>query len=413
MSDERAGAGALAGLRVLDLSDGLAAYASRLLGDLGAEVIRVEPPTGSRLRSQGPLIDGSSGRGVSAFEKFVNAGKKSVTLNVEADDGRRLLLQLIEQSDVLIETFPPEWAEGVGLSPAAIGRRNPRLVHVSVTPFGRGLGPGVVDVDLTILAAGGLLHLGGYRDAEPVAAYGGQSRFAASLFAATAALVGVLDRERTGAGTWVDVSAQECVAQALEDSVATFDLTGHVRERLGSEPREAGSGIYRCADGYVAMVAGRLGTARAWQALVSWLNEDGVDGAHELSDEWWAELPNRQSERGIARFGEVFGAFAGQRSRASLYMEAQRRGIALSPVNDVPGVLADPQLEAREFWVSVHDPELGQPLTYPGPPYRLSLTPARRALPAPRPGEHNGEVLCGRLGLSQAQYEQLVESGAS
>jgi benzylsuccinate CoA-transferase BbsE subunit len=184
-----------------------------------------------------------------------------------------------------------------------------------------------------------------------------------------------------------------------------------VRERLGAEPREAGSGIYRCADGYVAMVAGRLGTARAWQSLVEWLVEEGVHGATELQDEWWSRLPNRQSERGITSFGEVFGLYTAGRTRAELYAEAQRRGIALSPVNDIAAVLADRQLAARDFWVAVDDGQLGRKLTYPGPPYRLTATPARAARAAPRIGEHNGQVLRERLGLSPEQYAQLVEAG--
>jgi benzylsuccinate CoA-transferase BbsE subunit len=408
MSDEP---NALAGLRVIDASGELAAYAARLLGDLGAEVIRVEPPTGSPVRMRSPLVSEPYGRGTSAFDLFVNAGKLSVTLDLGHADGRSLLVRLAEQADILLETFEPEWADAVGLSPSELRRVNPRLIHVSVTPFGRSLSAAANDDDLTILAAGGLLHLGGYRDAEPVAAYGGQSRFAASLFATTAALIGVLDRERTGQGRWVDVSAQECVAQALEDSVATYDLTGEVRERLGSEPREAGSGIYRCADGYVAMVAGRLGTARAWQSLIDWLVKEEVDGATELLDPWWSQLPNRQSERGISRFGEVFGRFTAGRPRADLYAEAQRRGIALSPVNDVAAVLADAQLAKRGFWVLVDDPQAGRTMTYPGPPYRLSATPARAARPAPRPGEHNVAVLRDRLGLTSDQYEQLLEAG--
>lgn len=139
------------------------------------------------------------------------------------------------------------------------------MIHVIVTPFGQGLSPdwGPVD-DLIVLGAGGLLYLGGYRDAGPVAASGGQSRYAASIFAAVATLVALIDRERSGRGTTIDVSAQECIAQALEDSVPTFALTGQERMRYGTVAREAGTGMYACSDGYVSMVAGRLGTARAW-----------------------------------------------------------------------------------------------------------------------------------------------------
>jgi crotonobetainyl-CoA:carnitine CoA-transferase CaiB-like acyl-CoA transferase len=159
------------------------------------------------------------------------------------------------------------------------------------------------------------------------------------------------------------------------------------------------------------MVAGRLGTAKAWQSLIDWLVEELGAGAAELQEEWWLELPNRQSEHGIRRFGEIFGRFLATRLRADLYAEAQRRGIALSPVNDVPAVMADPQLQARDFWVAVDDPQVGRTLTYPGPPYRLSATPPLPARPAPRPGEHNLAVLRDRLDLTSDEYEQLLEAG--
>jgi benzylsuccinate CoA-transferase BbsE subunit len=246
-----------------------------------------------------------------------------------------------------------------------------------------------------------------------VAAYGGQSGYAASLFAAVAASIALLERERTGRGGWIDVSAQACVAQALEDAVATFDLTGAVRRRLGGEPREAGTGIYACADGYVSMVAGRLGTARAWRSLVAWLVEEGTPGAEELQAPEWSDHPFRQTEEATARFGRVFARFAGARTREQLYHEAQARGIALSPVNDIAAVLADPQLASRDFFTTVDDPVLTGPATYPGPPYRLSATPARAARPAPVSGANGRELWVDELGLDAAEVASQAEAGVA
>lgn len=396
-NDREDAAGPLTGIRVLDVTEALGAYASRLFADLGADVIRVEPPADDAA----PSID--------LHDRFANAGKRSITLDLHRDEGRQLLRRLLARSDVLFESFDPSWADAHGLTPERLAEDHPRLVHASITPFGRDQTDGAVpDDDLTILAAGGLLHLGGYPDAEPVVAYGMQSHVAASLFAAVAALVAILDRERTGRGRWADISAQECVAQALEDSVATYDLTGHVRVRLGSEPREAGSGIYPCADGYVAMVAGRLGTARAWQALVEWLVEAGVDGAVTLTAPEWSTLIHRQRPASIDTFGRIFGRFAATRTRQDLYVEAQRRQIALSPVNDIAAVLADPQLAARGFFVTVDDPSSGRSFTYPGPPYRLSGTPARPARPAPAHGADSAAILGDELGLAPLEVESAL-----
>lgn len=395
INEPGAGGGPLAGLRVIDATVSLGAYAARLLADLGADVVRIEP-LGRSARDD-------------FFDRFANSGKRSIALNLGHTEGRDVLRRLLDRSDALIEAFPASWADEHDLGPPAIAERHPTLVHVSVSAFGRDRTAGRPDDDLSLLAAGGLLHLGGYPDAEPMAAYGRQSHVAASLFAAVAALVGVLDRTRLDRGRWLDVSAQEAVAQAVEDSVATYELTGQIRERLGSEPREAGTGVYRCADGFVTMVAGRLGTTKAWHALVAWMREAAVPGADELAGPEWATLQHRQRAASIAQFGVIFGAFAADRTRFELYRDAQHRGIALSPVNDVAAVFEDPQLAAREFFVDVEDPKLGR-LRYPGPPYRLSRTPASPARPAPEPGQHTDEVL-GDIDLSDEAIASLHSAG--
>ena len=332
----------------------------------------------------------------------MNAGKRSIVVDLERSGGRSIVEGLIASADVLFETFSDATATHLAMTPNALAALNPRLVHVSITPFGRGRTTDTVDDDdLTIMAAGGLLALGGYRDTEPIVAYGGQSRFAASIFGAVGALVALLDRESTGAGRWIDVSAQECVAQGGEDSVAAFEMTGRTRRRHGSEAAEAGSGAYPCADGMVAMVAGRVGTAKAWRSLVAWLVEAGAPGAADLLEPEWSELPFRQSANAISRFATIFGDFARTRTRQELYREAQDRGIALAPVNDMAGVLRDQQLLARAFWVRVPDEEFGIDATFPGPPYRLSLTPAMPARPAPA------------LGLDDVNLVRVAVSDAS
>ncbi|HEY2887230.1 MAG TPA: CoA transferase, partial [Candidatus Limnocylindrales bacterium] len=324
----------------------------------------------------------------------------SVVVDLESAAGRELLARLISTADVLLETYPAAEAERLGLEPATLAAAHPRLVHVSVTPFGRDRTPeNVRDDDLTIMAAGGLLHFGGYPDTGPVVAYGGQARNAASLFAAVAALVGLYQRIATGRGDWIDVSAQECVAQALEDAVPTYEMTGRVRQRLGADAREAGTGVYPCADGLVSMVAGRVGTAKAWAALVTWLVQSGAPGAAALQAEAWSSIAYRQRPEAIAQFGTIFSAFARTRSRLDLYRAAQARGIALSPVNDIAHLLEDPQLAARGFWVDVEEPLVGGAATFPGPPYRLSATPAAPARPAPSIGQDTEAVLAG-LGSS-------------
>jgi crotonobetainyl-CoA:carnitine CoA-transferase CaiB-like acyl-CoA transferase len=140
--------------------------------------------------------------------------------------------------------------------------------------------------------------------------------------------------------------------------------------------------------------------------------EDGVTGADELTRPEWSTLQHRQRPDAIERFGILFGKFAGQRTRLELYREAQGRGIALSPVNDIAAVLEDPQLAARKFFVTVDDPQLGRTLTYPGQPYRLSATPASRARPAPQPGADSETIIRDELRVPETEVRSLRRAGA-
>jgi benzylsuccinate CoA-transferase BbsE subunit len=330
----------LADVTVVEVAGELNGYAGRLLADLGAHVTLVGDP------------------GLPEHEhRFLHHGKATCTE----------LAELLPTADVVLLSGGAD----APVDLAAIRAAAPDAVVAVLTPYGlEGPRADCVSTDLTRLAAGGLLWLGGYPDGEPVAVYGGQSSLATGIYGAVAVLLALLD----GRPATIEVSAQEVLTQALETSLADYELTGVVRRRAGSEPREAGTGVYPCADGYVSMVAGRLGTAEAWTRLREWLVEEGTPGAHELWADGWNELPFRQRPESVARFSEIFGAFAATRSKQELYAEAQRRSIALAPVNSPADVLADPQLAARGFFRD----------GLPTAPYRISTpVPAHDAAPTP------------------------------
>jgi benzylsuccinate CoA-transferase BbsE subunit len=347
------------------------AYAARLLADLGAHVTRVMPHSGDPVAREWPLVPTAEGEH-SAYEWFVNLDKEFVALDLDLPADRARLDQLITEADILIESWGVDPASWGYHDRAELASRCPRLNIVSITPYGID-GPRATDLgtDLTALAAGGLLSLGGYRDTEPIATHG-QARLAASIFGAAAAIFGLIARDGDGRGRVLDVAAQEVVAAALEDAIPQFDLTGTVRRRAGETAREAGTGVYRCADGYVSMVAGRLGTAKAWRSLVAWLAEVGVEGSDTLQQEAWSSLKHRQKRDSVATFREVFERFTLTQTKADLYAEAQRRDIALAPVNEVSEVLRDEQLAARHFFAPVLVDEIGREVLVPGRPYRLS-----------------------------------------
>lgn len=379
---------ALDGIRVLDLITNYAAYAGRLLADLGADVIRIEPPGGSPLRRMPPL---QGGRETSFAHAFFDAGKRSIVLDLETAAGRASLAALASDSDIVLHD--PSGPGAPNLPVAELRAANPRLIVVSITPFGL-TGPysAYAACDLTLLAAGGLLSLGGYTDREPIGIQGGQAHIASGIFAAVAALAALCSRERTGAGAWLDVSGQECVAFALEDAVPEWYIAQRVRRRLGDGAREAGTGIYPCMDGHVSMVAGRLGTAKAFATLTQWIAESGNPGTDVLLDPKWQDFRYRQSPEGIALFAKLFGEFCRTRGKQQLYRDGQARQIAIAPVNTIADLFDDPQLRSGHFFGAQSGANGVGGLVFPGPPYRLSRTPAKVRGPAPGLGQHNGGV---------------------
>jgi crotonobetainyl-CoA:carnitine CoA-transferase CaiB-like acyl-CoA transferase len=402
---------ALAGIRVLDLADNAVAYASRLLADLGAEVIRIEPPHGNAMRRAAPLEITDVGV-TSCAHAFWNANKKGITLDLRCADGRRLFGDLVAKSDVVIETFAPGTLSAWGIGYETMKDRNPGIVLVSVTPYGQ-TGPCAKfrATDLTLLAAGGLLSLGGYPEIGPVAVAGEQGYLAAAIFGAVATLKALLEREGTNHGQWLDVSGQECIAFALEDAIPEWYLQGSIRQRTGDQAREAGTGVYPCQDGYISMVAGRLGTAKAFKTLVRWIAESGTPGGDALLDERWQDFTFRQSPEGIARFAEIFALFCATRGKQELYRDGQARQIAIAPVNSVADIVDDHQLRANGFFRPLHDGALDRNVTVPGPPYRLARTPATLRSAAPASGRHNRAVYMDELGLSEGDLCALVRAG--
>jgi benzylsuccinate CoA-transferase BbsE subunit len=404
MMQAPATAAALTGIRVLDLTTNYAAYAGRLLADLGADVVRVEPPEGSPVRSLAPCQTGPAGAPLSFAHAFLDAGKRSVTVDLMTSAGRELLAELAASSDAMIETPSAGATDHIDFE--LVRQRNPGLVLVSISAFGRD-GPyaGYQATDLTLLAAGGLLSLGGYADSEPLAVQGEQAMLASGIYGAIAVLTALYERTQTGKGCWIDVSGQECVAFALEDAVAEWSINAHVRRRLGDGAREAGTGIYPCKDGHISVVAGRLGTANAFVTLTQWVAASEVPGGASLLEPQWQNFKFRQSREGIARFAEIFGAFCRTRGKQELYREGQARQIAIAPVNTVADVLEDAQLAANSYFRPQFERNSGRDITFPGPPYRLSRTPARLRGAAPKLGEHNRELVDQELRLAAGAGE--------
>ena len=362
--DNAASPDALAGVRILDCTDELGAYGTRVLAALGADVVRLVDP----LRTAGMPRE--------EYDVYFNAGKAVVAIDPNNQEQRSLLAQLVEHADVIVESTTASLLAAAGLTAEHIAQANPHATHTRISPLGLD-GPEAWHraSDLTLMARGGLMWLAGEPDRAPIRAAGHQTAIATGLYGAIGSLIALLNAEATGRGQRVDVSALEVVATTLENSVQFWDLEQTIRRRAGSKPREAGSGLFRCNDGYIYLMAGRLTTPRGWISIVEWLNEAGIEGARALGEPQWKEYTFRTTPEATARFLEVFGRFAAERKMVHLYEEGQRRGIVVCPLNTPFDLLEDRQLRHRRFFVPMDVG--GRSVQVPRGPFVMSATPLR------------------------------------
>jgi benzylsuccinate CoA-transferase BbsE subunit len=379
--------GAFEGLNVLDLTDSSEQYCGRLLAQLGASVTLVEPPAGTATRHRGPFLDGAEGPNASLLFNYLNLGKSSVIADLETDKGRETLFALIKQADVLIESRLPAQNRKLRLDYASLRAVNPRLIVTSITPFGQD-GPyaDYAGDDLVAMALGGFLYLGGYSDSEPIGAPGDQALLAAAQFAAVATAVAIWDVEQNAEGEQgrhIDVSVQESMCMGLETAVQFAELESTVRRRQGGEQRLAGMGVFPCKDGQIYYMAGGVGNGRFWAASTQWLIDEGVPQADELQDPKWLDRDYISTREAKARFYEIFTQFSLARTKAELYVHAQRRRLPLCPMNTPADILESPQLEHRKFFAECSIPSLDATFQVPGAPFMMSATPcvAHRTAP--------------------------------
>ncbi|HEX2171439.1 MAG TPA: CoA transferase [Dehalococcoidia bacterium] len=404
MSESSGLPAALAGLRLLDLTDASGAYGVRLLADLGAEVLRIEPPGAS---TDGTLGTGEKGTPVTTAglaARYDNLAKRSLTLNLDEPDGQKLLRRLAETADALIETSPPGHLADRGLGYPDLAAVNPRLVYTSLTPFGQA-GPYAEfrQTPLTALALGGLLSTMGLPEGPPVQAGVPLAYLLAGQHAAAFTQIALIGRRLTGRGQHVDVSVQACVAAAVEGPLQIYLMTGQAYPRIGAQRRlEPPNGTYACADGYFCIFV------LDWPAFARWVCE--VLGDDELLDPKYEGATNAlrapHAEAIIPRVQE----FALRLTRAELLEGAHRTGQIGGSVLTPDEVLADPHLADRNFFRTIDWPDQG-PVQIPGAPYRLAATPWRTPAPPVAPGADNEAIFQDELGLSPADLDRLRRSG--
>jgi crotonobetainyl-CoA:carnitine CoA-transferase CaiB-like acyl-CoA transferase len=404
--------GVLDGVRVIDLGDESAALAGKILGDLGADVLKVEPPGGDRRARRGPYLGGVEDPECSLAWLALHTSKRGVTLDVEVEPGRELFRRLVGTSDVVLESGPPGRLDALGVGFEALRRRSPGLVWCSVTPFGSH-GPRAHwrGGDLVAVAMGGNASVTGDPDRPPVRCTLPTAYYHAAPEAALGILMALLAREDSGRGQRVDVSLQECQLQTLLSGAAQHPLHGRVPRRSGARLGRTRE-IWQAADGWVTFgLRGGRARIRNLIATVEWMDECG-QAEPWLRDYDWASFRHQDlSAAEIERFEAAFAAFFRSRSMRDLYGEALRRRILLAPCNDAREIVEHEQLRDRELFVTLEYPELGASIEHPDFFARMEPRPMHVRRPAPRIGEHNAE-LYAELGLDAAAQARLAAEGA-
>jgi crotonobetainyl-CoA:carnitine CoA-transferase CaiB-like acyl-CoA transferase len=409
----------LGGCRVLDLTDEKGCLCGKILGDFGADVIKIEKPEGDPSRNRGPFYKDISDTEKSLFWFATNTSKRGITLNIEDPDGRRIFKKLVKTADFVIESFDPGYMDALGLGYSELERIKPDIIMTSITPFGQ-TGPysKYQATDLVGVAMGGLARILGDLGRPPVRmSCDPQAYFQAGVHGATGLMVAHYHREITGEGQHVDVSMQEAVQLSTMNTIEAYDLMkvniiGMGQFLISPRPEPLGPLFLRfvvpCKDGHVVLyfIGGMAVGIHSSTALIHWANEEGM--ALELKDydfnQWDGSTVTQQDYDGLIK---VIGEFLMTKTKDELLEGAVQRGIMMAPCATMADILKNPQLEAREFWVEVNHPELGKSIPYPGAPVKLSEAPWAIQRRAPLIGEHNEEIYGKEMGFSDEEIAAL------
>ncbi len=417
MDDERQGF--LSPYRVLDLADEKGLLCAKILGDLGADVIKIEPPGGCPSRNRGPFYKDIPHPEKSLFWFAYNANKRGITLNVECEDGREIFKKLVTTADIVIESFPPGYMKTRGLDYDDLCRIKPDIILTSITPFGQD-GPyrNFHVSDLVCWSMGGFAYLTGDPDRPPVQVSFPQAYLAGANEAATATMVALYHREISGEGQHVDVSIQASVAKDMMNAPLFWEAAGvnlcrAGPFRIGLNIATGQKVIWKCKDGEVSFFFwGGKGGARTNRALVEYMEEDGMAPASMKEMEWETFDMATAPEELFNDFSHHMARFFQAHTKKELFQKAVKKKMTLYPVQNTADVTADAQLQERDFWAAIDHSELEERLLYPKPPFLLSEELRVRKRRAPLIGEHNEEVYGGELELSREEMIKLKELGA-
>ncbi|MFC1984775.1 CaiB/BaiF CoA transferase family protein [Chloroflexota bacterium] len=397
----------LHGIRVLDFTRYRAGPAcSQILGDMGAEVIKVERPGGEEERQLEPLAPGRVGApdGQSYYLMFSCRNKKAITLNLSKPKGKDILKELVKQSDIVLENFGPEVNKRLGLDYESLKNIKPDIIVVSVSAYGQ-YGPYAsrIGFDSIAQAMSGLMWVTGFPQGLPVKSGVSFIDTTTGIYGALGAMFALYHRQKTGEGQLVDVSLLDTAVSFTENFMAEYEIADQVHPQVGNSHTYVGPiNTYKAKDGYFLL---QVTGSAIWRRFLKMMEREELDGDPRFqTDHDRARPENRQF------FSDWLDKWAAEKTVDEIMNQCAEAGVPCGRVNTLPEVAADPHVRAREMLVEVEHPGVGKvPLV--GIPFKLSRTPGKIKTTHPLVGEHNKETYCDLLGYTDQEIAQLQEEG--
>jgi CoA:oxalate CoA-transferase len=397
----------LDGVRVLAFEIQVAGpYCTMMLADQGASVIKVERPEGGdTARGGAPRIKNDKGETQSGYFLRFNRNKRSITLNLKSDEGRRLFGELAEKSDVVVENFRPGLLDEMGIGYKALSERNPGLIYACISGFGSMegyLGPYSKRpaYDIVAQAMGGLMNTNGQAGGPPTWLGVALGDIVSGMNAAYAIMLALYQRAKTGRGQYIDISMYDTIIGLAERSVTAYSLTNQVLER-GREPYMAPWGPFECEDGWIGVI---VATEGDWAKFCSAIERPDLVG-HE-----GATSGPERAKNMSGWLGDIINDWFRNQTKAGATAKLLAVGLPIGPVQTAQEIFDDPQVAARQLMIDVPDPILGS-VKLVGPVAKMSGDPQPLTGPAPLLGQHNAEVLTEVLGYTTEQVGRLKVEG--
>ena len=415
------GASVLGGVRVLEVCGEIGAWCGKMLGDMGADVIKVESPMGNPTRRYEPFYQNEPGPNHSLYFWHYNTSKRGITLDLAQDRGREVFERLIATADVLVDGAPAGHLASLGLGYSDVRRVSPSIVMASITPFGQD-GPysDYAATDLTAMAFGGPVWSSGYDDhtIPPVRGGGNQAYHTVCHYAAVGIMIAIIHRQLTGVGQFIDANMHASLNVGTEaGSYGWLVAKATVQRQTGRHASvvPTSQSQFLCKDGRYINAGMAARTEAQWQVMLEWFREEGlIEGLGE-----YLRFPDRAAVRRgdpyakeqSRRVASAVQQLADKNDAHYLFTRAQELGFQWGIINAPEDVLADAHFQARGFPTEVEHPDLGESFIYAGAPYKLPESPWSIQRRAPLLGEHNEEIYVGEMGMSRDEVVALKSEG--